>query len=41
MKKIRSTFVLQKIFSYTSDIFKLKLFSYSKLYQKKLNISFI
>ena len=38
MKSIKSAHIIQTIFSYTDDILKFKLFSYSKKYQKQLNI---
>ena len=38
MQDIKSTHIIQTIFSYTDDILKLKLFSYSKKFQKQLNI---
>jgi len=41
MKSIKSTYIIQTIFSYADDIFKFKLFLYSKKYQKQLNIGLI
>ena len=41
MKNIKSTHIIETIFSYTDDILKYKLFSYSKKYQKKLNIGLL
>jgi len=38
MKNIKSKHIIQTIFSYTDDLLKFKLFSYSKKYQKQLNI---
>ena len=40
MNNIKSTYIIQTIFSYTDEILKFKLFSYSKKYQKQLNIGF-
>ena len=41
MKNIKSAHIIETIFSYTDDILKYKLFSYSKKYQKKLNIDLL
>ena len=41
MEKIKSTYIIQKILSYTDNIIKFKLFTYSKKYQKLLNIGLI
>ena len=38
MERIKSAHIIQTIFSYTDDILKFKLLSYSKKYQKQLNI---
>ena len=42
LEKIKSKFIIERIIEYTSDyneIYKLKLFKYSKLFHKKLNIN--
>ena len=42
IEKIHSKYILQNIFDYISDsIFKLKLFTYSKVSQKQLEIHFL
>jgi len=41
MKNIKSKHIIQTIFSYTDDILKYKIFSYSKKYQKQLNLGLI
>jgi hypothetical protein len=41
MEKIKSIYIIQTILSYTNDIIKFKLFTYSKKYQKLLNIGLI
>jgi len=41
MKNIKSTHIIETIFSYTDDILKYKLFSYSKKFQKQLNIGLL
>ena len=39
LSKINSTYILKRIFTYIEDNnFKFKLFSYSNLFQKKMNI---
>jgi len=38
LENIKSTHIIQTIFNYTDDILKFKLFSYSKKYQKQLNL---
>ena len=40
--EIKSKYILEKIFDYIKDDkFKMKLFSYSKLFQSKLNLSIV
>jgi len=41
MKNIKSKHIIQTIFSHTYDILKYKLFTYSKKYQKQLNLDLI
>jgi len=41
MKNIKSAHIIQIIFSYTDDKLKYKLFSYSKKYQKQLNMGLL
>ena len=41
MKNIKSAHIIQTIFSYTDDILKYKLFSYSKKFQKLFNIDLL